>query len=296
MKNLALVVMLGLSVMPAFAASRSAVGAGRGGQGRSAATGNSMMSSSIRGIRGAHSNGAPAVPTKAPGDATVVDGNPSLAVPPEEMEPGDKDMREKEKLACLSNNLGVSNTFVWASRFSNVEDYSTMVEDMENPENNVCFVKVGVKSDDARVRVDDIPEKYFVWGDDIECGSWVDENMLSKRIADAKKSGRAWATVGGAVGGAGLGVGIMEAGGNRLIAKMGGEKVMGQKEMEGVELMRSQILALEKQDKSAYDSFMKDLAELRDECNKLGDDMNSNKGCQEWSVYFELVKTTTASN
>ena len=60
---------------------------------------------------------------------------------PEPTEP-DVDNREKERLACISNNIGVGNTFVWASRYSNTANYATMVEDTENPENNVCFVKL----------------------------------------------------------------------------------------------------------------------------------------------------------
>ena len=43
---------------------------------------------------------------------------------PEPTEP-DVDNREKERLACISNNIGVGNTFVWASRYSNTANYAT---------------------------------------------------------------------------------------------------------------------------------------------------------------------------
>ena len=39
-----------------------------------------------------------------------------MAVTPDEMKPADKDLREREKRACLQNNIGIGNTFVWASR------------------------------------------------------------------------------------------------------------------------------------------------------------------------------------
>lgn len=294
MKNLTLVVIMGLSVMPAFAAT------GRGGQvsqmstGRVGMSGQAMSAPRVSAIKNVNTSVAPVVTTDAnvhvAGDALVPEQ--ALAVPPEGMQSAEKDKREKEKLACISNNIGVGNTFVWASRYSNTADYSMMVEDVENPENNVCFVKVGVKSDDERVRTDDIKDKYFVWGQDIECGSWVDSEMMRQRILDAKKKGRAWATVGAAVGGAGLGVGIMEVGGNKLIAKMGGEKVEGQKALEGVELLSSQLVVLKKESKAEYDNFMADLKTLRDECAKLetNDDNNeAKKACDEWNDYFGLV-------
>lgn len=135
------------------------------------------------------------------------------------------DMREKERLACLSNNIGIGNTFVWASRYSDINNYATMVEDVEQPENNTCFVLVDLKSADSRIDLSDIKGKYFEMGRDITCGSWVDENDIEKRILDAKKKNRTLATIGGAVGGAALGVGSMELFGNRLI----GGAVMGQK-------------------------------------------------------------------
>jgi len=73
-----------------------------------------------------------------------------------------KDMREAERNACISNNIGIGNTFVWASKYSNTANYSTMVEDVENPENNVCFVRVELKSDDSKISVSDVQSKYFM--------------------------------------------------------------------------------------------------------------------------------------
>lgn len=175
-----------------------------------------------------------------------------------------KDMREKEKAACVNNNIGIGNTFVWASRYSNTGNYAAMVEDTENPENNTCFVKVELKSDDAKVNVSDIPSKYFVMGQTITCGSWIDEDALEKRILDAKKSARTWATVGGVVGGAGVGVGAMELFGNKLI----GGAVQGQKadNLSQTELLYSQMMVLQKNGDSRLGELQKHLKDLKSSC------------------------------
>ncbi len=175
-----------------------------------------------------------------------------------------KDMREKEKAACINNNIGIGNTFVWASRYSNTANYASMVEDTEEPANNTCFVKVELKSDDSKVSVADIPSKYFVMGQTITCGAWADEDALEKRILDAKKSARTWATVGGVVGGAGIGVGAMELFGNKLI----GGAVEGQKALvdNKTELWYSQLSVLKKNQDPRFNTFMDLLAQLKTEC------------------------------
>ena len=173
---------------------------------------------------------------------------------------------QKQKEICLNNNIGVGNTYVWASRYSNTDNYASMIEDVENPENNVCFVLVEIKSTDPRIIVSDVPDKYFQMGQNITCGSWADADVLRQRILDAKKSGRTWATVGGAVGGAGLGVGMMELFGNRLI----GGSVMGQKQFEddATGLLVAQLRALKNQDAASFNEFMYALDSLVDACNK----------------------------
>ena len=180
--------------------------------------------------------------------------------PPEEEEK--KDMREKEKAVCINNNIGVGNTYVWASRYSNVNNYASMVEDLDEPANNTCFVKVELKSDDSKISVSDIPAKYFEMGQAITCGSWADEDVLEKRILDAKKTARTWGTGGGAVGGAAVGVGAMELFGNKLI----GGSVQGQKALKDNELLYSQLAVLKKKEPAKYQQIMSLLRSLRDEC------------------------------
>ena len=198
---------------------------------------------------------------------------PAIPTKPEE-----KDRRDAERAACLNNNIGIGNTFVWASRYSNTGNYATMQEDVEIPENNVCFVKVDLKSSDTRINMSDIQSKYFQWGENITCGSWVDEAMLEKRILDAKKTGRTWATVGGAVGGAAIGVGSMELFGNKLI----GGAVEGQKALSGTQLLRSQLLTLKNKNDPQYNAFMTALKELKGACDTAKSAGVTSTKCSEY--------------
>lgn len=142
-----------------------------------------------------------------------------------------------DKNGCVGNNYGYSNVYVWASRYGDGADYSRMVEDVANPDNNACWVRVDIESDNAKIQVSDIPSRWFMVGQQITCGNWTNRDVLRQRALDARKSARTWATVGGAVGGAGVGVGVMELFGNRLI----GGKVMGQKALDEAELLYSQM-------------------------------------------------------
>ncbi len=131
-----------------------------------------------------------------------------------------------KKAACLNNNIGIGNTFVWASRFGDTTNYATMVEDVEKPENNTCFVKVTLKSNDDKIQIADaVANRYYEWNNDITCGGWIDEGKMRQTILDAKKTGRALTVASVAVASAGVGVGAMELFGNKLI----GGKVEGQK-------------------------------------------------------------------
>ena len=182
------------------------------------------------------------------------------------------DRREAERNACINNNIGIGNTFVWASRYSNSLDYASMTEDLDNPKNNVCFVRVELKSDDSKVSVSDVPAKYFMWGENIECGSWVNEKDMEKRILDAKKGARIGGIVASTVGGAGLGLGIMEAFGNKAI----NGKVMGQKsdKIKPIELYSSQLGVLQKQNISYFNEIRKALKVLKENEVKEIDDVD----------------------
>lgn len=267
-------VMCGLIAMPAMAASPA-------GQARRSMQ-TQMVTNAPRRATTASTNQITAMASAANSTAsdTTSENKSSARVEPV-TENKTVDTREKEKNACINNNIGIGNTFVWASRYSNRDNYATMVEDTENPENNTCFVRVEVKSTDNRVSTSDIPAKYFEWGQNITCGAWADEGTLKQRILDAKKTARTWATVGGAVGGAGVGVGIMELFGNKLI----GGKVQGQKNknLSDDQVLKSQLLTLKEKNPTQYNEFKNNLRALVDECNKdIWTDDNQPEACKEY--------------
>lgn len=198
--------------------------------------------------------------------------------------------KEKEREICKSNNIGIGNTFVWASRNSDTSSYNYMVEDVSNIKNNTCFTKVEMVSTDNRVKMSDIPSKYFEMGQSISCGSWVNEKDLEKRILEAKKTGRVLGTVAATVGGAAVGVGAMELFGNKLI----GGKVEGQKSLAPKELLRSQVLALKKSNPSEYGRIINALDELETVCNDedLWQGTNKPSDCDESTNLFLGLRDT----
>ena len=170
--------------------------------------------------------------------------------------------KQAEKEACLANNLATGNTFVWASVYSNASDYSSMVEDVMNPGNNACYVRVNLTSSDSSVDLSDMPVRYFKMDKTVTCGQWVEEATLQERVLESKKKGRAWAIAGAAVGGAALGVGAMELFGNKLI----GGKVEGQAALTGTELLCSQLKVLKEKDSEKYQTLMDFIKKLQPAC------------------------------
>ncbi len=261
MKRFLVLSLLCVCVMPAFGAGRSMVANERAASRTVIAPG--KFNSSLKNNTGLVS-GIVATNTNDANRVAVVDDDPQPA----------KDNRAKERLACISNNIGVGNTFVWASRNSNTSNYASMVEDTENPENNVCFVLVGMRSDDSRINVSDIQPRYFELGQNITCGSWIDDAKMQARILDAKKTARTLGTIGGAVGGAGVGVGAMELFGNKLI----GGAVMGQQQYEKntTGWFVAKANELKQENKEDYNKFVEYVEDLKKECGKPSPDQKCN--------------------
>ena len=261
MKRFLVLSLLCVCVMPAFGAGRSMVTNERAASWTVIAPG--KFNSSLKNNTGLVS-GVIATDNNDANRVAVVDDDPQPA----------KDNRAKERLACISNNIGIGNTFVWASRNSNTSNYASMVEDTENPENNVCFVLVGMRSDDSRINVSDIQPRYFELGQNIACGSWIDDAKMQARILDAKKTARTLGTIGGAVGGAGIGVGAMELFGNKLI----GGAVMGQQQYE--ENTTGWFVAkaneLKQTNKEDYNKFVEYVETLKKECENQQHDERCN--------------------
>lgn len=260
MKKYLSLLVLCLFVMPAFGAGRSMVGNIRPAAGVGVARTSSVATSGTPGGTVANTTA-----TNTTTSTTTADTAKTSAAE-DNTKSGAKTAQEQAKMACLSNNIGVGNTFVWAARNSNTSNYATMVEDTENPNNNVCFVLVGMRSEDPRVNTSDIQPQYFEWGRNITCGSWVDEGKLKDRILEAKKKARVWGTIGASVGGAGLGVGAMELFGNKLI----GGKVQGQDayEKDSTEWFTAKANELKRKNATEYNDFKKLVLELQKECKK----------------------------
>lgn len=216
------------------------------------------------------------------------DVNANLEINPDEMLSVKKNMREKERLACISNNIGISNTFVWASRYSDSSSYVSMVEDVEEPENNTCFVKIALKSNDPKINVSNVPTRYFEMGQVVTCGEWADYESLKQQILDAKKKGRTLGTIAAVVGGAGVGVGAMELFGNKVI----GGKVEGQynENLSDAQLLRSQLLTLQKEDAAKYNEFTTKLEQLRKKCTDFETKYeNEPADCTKYKDVFSLL-------
>ncbi len=261
MKRVFIFFVVSLFVFPAFCAGRM----GNSGAARVGVVATHVGATSARSnVGGVNKTGAAKV--------AVVDDNPDTATLVN---------RDKEKTACLSNNIGMNNTFVWAAKDSNTSNYASMIEDVEHPENNVCFVLVEMRSDDNRINVSDIQKQYFEWGQAITCGSWVDKDKMKKRILEAKKTARTLGTIAGAVGGAGIGVGAMEWFGNKALSNIDGlGGLQGQKQYAeySVEWYQAKGNELKEKDKTEYDAFVADVADLKKFCeNTNAQECNEDK-------------------
>lgn len=196
------------------------------------------------------------------------------------------DDRTAEKNACIANNTGTNNTFVWAAKSSDTSNYTYMVEDTDKPENNACFVKIEIKTTDSNIDLSDIKPIYYQMAENITCGSWVDRELIKQRILDGKKASRTWGAIAGAVGGAGVGVGAMELFGNKAI----GGKVEGQKNtsLSQEDVLRSQLLALKKDNLYQYNTLKKQIEILKAECALASSRDECNKS--DYSDYRQLAK------
>lgn len=243
-------------------------------------------------------------------DATEASAAVAVANVKPVIKPTDAPEYKARKAACLDNNIGMGDTFVWASRYSNTDSYATMIEDMDVPENNTCFVKVTLKSNDAKIDIDEsMAHKYYEWNRDITCGGWVDQEKMRKLILDEKKSARAWGTVAAAVGGAGVGVGAMELFGNKLIkGKVEGQRNDKMKDEDRVELFATMLCddkggkarnrETDVADDSKRQGYLENLAKLAVMCSAEFPN-DPDKYCQDSDVKFVIdnfCKIATAVN
>jgi hypothetical protein len=115
---------------------------------------------------------------------------------------------------CLANNVGMGGVFIWANKDArNAPNYLTtgipsvamLTEDVSNPANNTCFVRVELASTQSGVNLAGMPYAYFAENDTVTCGSWVSKSAVEEKILAASSTSRTLGTIGGAVAGAGIG-------------------------------------------------------------------------------------------
>jgi len=164
--------------------------------------------------------------------------------------------RSKEE--CNANSRSMD--FVWAAKAgANGAEYYMLTENVNSPSNNACWARVEITSSDPRVILTGIRPRYFMVDQNINCGDWVNKSDLEKQILDQRRRGRNWATVGGAVGGAAVGVGAMELFGNSMI----GGAVQGQAALNPEQLLHLRMTPDERIE------YQKAIDELRAACNEL---------------------------
>ena len=139
-----------------------------------------------------------------------------------------------QKAACL---MTAGN--VWANRLNASPDgVPATFPKTENPNaaDNACFTLVSMQSSEIKNMGRFFPPRYFRQGDAVECGSWIDQQVLDDAILDSKKTGRIIGTIAASVGGAAIGVGITELIGRKFITGFEGQKDY---ERESKELLTS---------------------------------------------------------
>jgi hypothetical protein len=134
-------------------------------------------------------------------------------------------------------------------------------------------MKVELSSTDSDVKLNKIPGTYFAMNDTITCGSWVDKGKVEEIILDASSTSRILGTIGGAVGGAAVGVSAMELFGNDLLAStdtfqsVGGQLDTGNKNaMTDTQVICSNLMALESDNKTQFTTTIASIRENVKNC------------------------------
>ena len=172
-----------------------------------------------------------------------------------------------DKEACLLRAKILPDTFVWAARNSNSTNYASLIEDITNPQNNICYVKISVHNSDDRVETKDIPTRYFPMGQTVTCGGWLDNDDLKERVLVATKKQRVLGTVATTLIGAGAGVGISE-GAMAIAANQGSDsKLMGQRALDATDLIISHIKKLQHDNIAEYNRILDAMRKLDEACD-----------------------------
>jgi hypothetical protein len=150
-----------------------------------------------------------------------------------------------------------------------------MLPEDVNPSDNVCFAVVSVSSGYVKNMSRIFRPRYFQAGMAVQCGEWLSKSQLDDAILDAKKSERVGWTIASVVGGAAGGVGLTELIGRQI------DGFEGQKDLKNMDLLRSQVLALQKSSPRDYDDYMRALRDLNSKCNRLPPPATRPEKCAE---------------
>lgn|GEM_PF-7069978 len=228
---------------------------GRASAGGAAVTAPTMVpGGTVQGgmVRAAGDTGGMVRAADAPISANDTSGTP-LAVSEDPALAQARERAATDRANCIANNVGMAGVFVWGGTAArNSPDYATrgvagvgmLREDIVNPANNTCWVRVDLDSSERNVNLSGISGAYFAENDAVTCGSWANKKDIESKILQAKSTGRTLATIGGAVGGAALGVAAAET-----VMHFGGW-YRGQKTLApgSAELICSNLLRLEKRE------------------------------------------------
>ena len=159
---------------------------------------------------------------------------------------------------------------VWASKayssFDGVSSASGLVAS-DKPADNVCYVPVSIKSSEIKDISRFFPTRYFASGMSVECGSWIDGKDLDNAILDAKKGARVGGTVAASVIGAGVGFGLAELLGQKLIKDFKGQASLNR---EVAEELKQLVISLKKSDPGQLTRYTSAVKDFVSKCNKLG--------------------------
>ena len=193
---------------------------------------------------------------------------------------------EGERAACL---MTAGN--VWASRMYSSSmgvPLGAVMSESIDPEQNVCFSTVSVRSTEIPNMARFFQPVRFQVGLPIECGSWLDEARLDEAILDARRSQRVAGTIAAGVGGAVVGIALTEAIGRNFI-----DGWMGQQDAE-----LSQMLdTLAQNQCSAMRGYHAALYAKVDACNTPGVVQPASCGAARASLReVELTMANTDNN
>jgi hypothetical protein len=176
---------------------------------------------------------------------------------------------------------------VWASRnYATPDgvDAGRTLPEADNPADNICYGRVAVSSSFIRNIAQYSPPRYFAAGQTIQCGAWIDEGQFDDIILDANKGARIIGTIVASIAGGAAGFGLTELIGRQI------KGFQGQKDLDGAELLRSQVLGLKRKSPKDYDDYTAALNDLKTKCDAIETASEAPEKCGEYSAVLAFIE------